>query len=97
MSPARLTAQSTGSLPQWSFLSARRRTREILAHSKASDTVSRVFDTFIVGLILLNVLAMLGIGMFALPTGILGAGFVEELDARKNNRHCPHCGKEITS
>ena len=59
MSPARLTAQSTGSLPQWSYLSARRRTHEILVHSKADDAVSRRFDTFIVGLILLNVAAMI--------------------------------------
>jgi len=31
----------------------------------------------------------------ALPTGILGAGFVEELDQRRNLRQCPHCGKDI--
>lgn len=59
MSPARLTAQNAGSLPQWSYLNARRRTREIMAHSKANDAVSRVFDTFIVGLIVLNVAAMI--------------------------------------
>ncbi len=59
MSPARLTAHSAGSLPQGSYLSARRRMREILAHSKANDIVSKVVDTFIVGLILLNVVAMI--------------------------------------
>jgi voltage-gated potassium channel len=59
MSPARLTAQGAGSLSQWSYLSARRRVHEILAHSKANDTVSKVVDTFIVGLILLNVVGMI--------------------------------------
>ncbi len=42
--------------------------------------------------------ALLGIGMFALPTGILGAAFVEELRKRRvkeDTRQCPHCGGEI--
>jgi voltage-gated potassium channel len=40
--------------------------------------------------------AILGIGMFALPTGIIGAGFVEEINKRKSKPTvCPHCGKEI--
>ena len=41
--------------------------------------------------------SILGIGMFALPTGILGAGFVEELQRLKSqaNRKCPHCGEEL--
>lgn len=34
--------------------------------------------------------------MFALPTGILGAAFVEEIQhAKKKALVCPHCGKEI--
>ena len=39
--------------------------------------------------------AVLGIGMFALPCAILGAGFIEELDRNKKAQRCPHCGKEI--
>jgi voltage-gated potassium channel len=39
--------------------------------------------------------AVLGIGTFALPTAILGAGFLEDVDQRKKARVCPHCGKEI--
>jgi voltage-gated potassium channel len=43
-----------------------------------------------------SIIAILGIGMFALPTGILGAGFVEEIQKRRSgSRRCPHCGKEI--
>ena len=40
--------------------------------------------------------AILGIGMFALPTGILGASFIDELEKQKDPRHCcPHCGEEL--
>lgn len=43
-----------------------------------------------------GVIAVLGIGMFAVPTGILGAGFVEAIPKRSNRATiCPHCGKEI--
>ncbi|MFH1616153.1 MAG: ion transporter [Planctomycetota bacterium] len=51
-----------------------------------------------VGKLIASVIAILGIGMFALPTGILGSGFVEELDRyRQAPTRCPHCGKEINS
>ncbi len=39
--------------------------------------------------------AILGIGMFALPCAILGAGFIEELEHNKKKQKCPHCGKEL--
>lgn len=40
--------------------------------------------------------AVFGIGMFALPTGIVGAGFVEEIQKSKAGRKkCPHCGKPL--
>jgi voltage-gated potassium channel len=47
-----------------------------------------------------GVIALIGIGMFALPTGILGAGFVEAVQKSKTeseNSCCPHCGKELPS
>ena len=51
-----------------------------------------------VGKILGSVVAMLGVGMFALPTGIVGAGFIQQLHRTKNETMvCPHCGKEIRS
>jgi voltage-gated potassium channel len=39
--------------------------------------------------------AIAGIGIFALPAGILGSGFVEEMEKRHacDNVICPHCGK----
>lgn len=43
--------------------------------------------------------AVLGILMIALPTGVLGAAFVEELNRKKSAPapvpKCPHCGREI--
>jgi len=41
-------------------------------------------------------LSISGIVAFALPTGILGAGFIDELRKLKNKKiTCPHCGTEI--
>jgi voltage-gated potassium channel len=41
------------------------------------------------------VVALLGIGFFALPTAMLGAGFVEAVHRMKAPRLCPHCGKPV--
>jgi voltage-gated potassium channel len=41
------------------------------------------------------VIALLGIGFFALPAGILAAGFAEQLQKRRRPLVCPHCGKEL--
>jgi voltage-gated potassium channel len=54
-----------------------------------------VYPVTAAGKFLASIVAMLGIGLFALPTGILGSGFVEEMQNREENRRCPHCGKEI--
>lgn len=56
-----------------------------------------------------GIVAVLGIGMFALPAGLLGAAFVDELGklraarhgdgtshaAHADGAHCPHCGKAL--
>lgn len=42
-----------------------------------------------------SLIAVFGIGMFALPTGVLGAAFLEEVRARDRTGTCPHCGREI--
>ena len=48
------------------------------------------------GRFLAGVIAILGIGLFALPAGILGSGFMEEMNKRRQGpRLCPHCQKEI--
>ncbi len=42
------------------------------------------------------IIAVLGIGLFALPAGILGSGFVEAFGSSKGEQLvCPHCGKGI--
>lgn len=56
-----------------------------------------VYPITVAGKLLASVIAFLGIGLFALPTGILGAAFVEEMQRRKSvPRCCPHCGRELT-
>lgn len=54
-----------------------------------------------------GLVAIMGIGMFALPAGLLGAAFVEELgkarrarqtagsDPRQTTNLCPHCGQPL--
>ena len=42
-----------------------------------------------------TIVAVLGIGLFALPAGILASGFAEEMQKRRGIRRiCPHCGKD---
>jgi len=40
-------------------------------------------------------IAILGVGLFALPAGILASGFSETLQARRAIACCPHCGREL--
>jgi voltage-gated potassium channel len=48
------------------------------------------------GKFLAAVISLLGIGFFALPAGILSAGFVDELRKRKEaERTCPKCGAAL--
>lgn len=44
-----------------------------------------------------GVIALMGVGLFALPTGILASGFAEEITRHRRRRiiKCPHCGVEI--
>ncbi|GAB3951581.1 hypothetical protein GCM10028805_32000 [Spirosoma harenae] len=49
------------------------------------------------GKLLGGISAIAGIGLFALPTGILVSGFNEHIRTQKKPKttYCPHCGKEI--
>lgn len=44
-----------------------------------------------------GIAAIVGIGLFALPTGVLVSGFTEQVRSQKiaRLRRCPHCGKEL--
>ncbi len=39
------------------------------------------------------IVAVLGIGMFALPAGVLGSAFVRQL----SDQPCPHCGRSLSN
>ena len=52
------------------------------------------------GKILSAIIALLGIGLVAVPTGIISSGFVESFEEKKNEQedekcYCPYCGKKI--
>ena len=47
------------------------------------------------GKLLAGATAILGVAVIALPVGILASGFVEELNRRRRQEACPHCGKEL--
>ena len=47
------------------------------------------------GRLIAGVIAILGIGLFALPAGILGSSFLEQIERRRIPAVCPHCGREI--
>jgi voltage-gated potassium channel len=57
-------------------------------------TLGKIFGGFV---------AILGVALFSLPTGILASGFIQEINNNKQDddddfshaKKCPHCGKEI--
>jgi len=48
-----------------------------------------------IGKILAGVVAVLGVGLFAIPTGVLASGFSQLALEEERTHTCPHCGKEI--
>jgi voltage-gated potassium channel len=56
-----------------------------------------VFPITNLGRILTSCISILGIGIFALPAGILASGFSAEFqNLKKEKNTCPHCGKKIS-
>lgn len=49
------------------------------------------------GRLLGSLVAVLGVAFFALPTAILGSGFVEAFARRRAPPRCPHCGEVMQS
>lgn len=50
------------------------------------------------GKVISSIVAIMGIGLVALPTGIISAGFIEKVGKSKSDKErqvCPHCGKVI--
>ena len=55
-----------------------------------------VFPVTAAGRVLAGIIAIVGIGLFALPAGILGSGYMEELaKVAKEPVRCPHCGEPV--
>lgn len=49
-----------------------------------------------VGKVIGAFISILGIGVVALPTGIIGSGFMEKIGNKKQDMECcPHCGKKM--
>ena len=62
-----------------------------------------IYPVTAIGRIFGAVIALLGIGMVGIPTGIIASGLMERIsrDKQKNEEddfaYCPHCGKRIKS
>ena len=59
-----------------------------------------IYPITIGGKLVGGIIALLGIGLVALPAGIISSGFLEEMQQRKENaanrvKICPHCGKPL--
>lgn len=59
-----------------------------------------IYPVTVIGKILSGAIALLGIGLVAVPTGIISAGFMEQIEEEKANpvdkkNFCPYCGHKI--
>ena len=52
-----------------------------------------IFPITSIGKLLGSISAIFGIGLFALPAGLLASGFSDELEKAKT--YCPHCGEKL--
>ena len=61
-----------------------------------------IFPITSAGKVFAGIISVIGIGIIALPTGILSAAFIEQLQKEKaeraasqRQRYCPHCGEKL--
>jgi voltage-gated potassium channel len=59
-----------------------------------------IYPITVAGKILSSVIALLGIGLVAVPTSIISAGFLENIGGHKevkcDNEYCPKCGNKLS-
>jgi voltage-gated potassium channel len=57
-----------------------------------------IYPITVMGKIVGAFIAVLGVGLFALPAGIIASGFASELHNKSSEPQiCPHCGKDINN
>jgi voltage-gated potassium channel len=61
-----------------------------------------VYPITVIGKILSGIIALLGIGLVALPTGIISSGFMDQMsqkrkpkEEKKKKSYCPYCGEKL--
>ncbi len=54
-----------------------------------------VYPVTAMGKILSGAIALIGVGIVALPTGIISSAFVEKIQKKKRTCTCPNCGAEV--
>lgn len=59
-----------------------------------------VYPVTALGKVISGIVALMGIGLVALPAGIISAGFINKVQDKKktvnyNGYNCPHCGQDI--
>ncbi|MFP4698578.1 MAG: ion transporter [Eubacteriales bacterium] len=61
-----------------------------------------VYPITVIGKILSGIIALLGIGLVALPTGIISSGFMDQMSQKrrakeesKTKLYCPYCGEKL--
>ena len=68
------------------------------AATLTSITYENVYPITLLGKFMGLFIAVIGIGLFALPAGIIASGFASELQKQKAEKIiCPHCGKDINT
>lgn len=59
-----------------------------------------IYPITALGKVISGLIAVMGIGLVALPTGIISAGFIGKIEKQKQiklEQSCPHCGKKINT
>ncbi len=57
-----------------------------------------IYPITAVGKVFASIIAILGIGLVALPTGIISSGFIESVSKKETGHSvCPHCGEKLNN